>query len=155
MAYRKFGRDSSARKAMLRDVVTALFDKERIETTEAKAKEVSGLADEMITLAKRGDLHARRQAYRVLNDHALVKRLFDEIGPVFAGVPGGYTRILKLAMPRKGDNAPMAFIELTHSAEAVATEAPKAAEEAPAKPKRTRKPKAEEAGAVTEEAEAN
>ena len=59
MAYRKFGRDSSARKAMLRDVVTALFDKERIETTEAKAKEVSGLADEMITLAKRGDLHAR------------------------------------------------------------------------------------------------
>ena len=79
----------------------------------------------------------------MLNDHALVKRLFDEIGPVFAGVPGGYTRILKLAMPRKGDNAPMAIIELSRALEAApATEA--VAEEAPAKPKRTRKPKAEE-----------
>ena len=79
MAYRKFGRDSSARKAMLRDVVTALFDKERIETTEAKAKEVSGLADEMITLAKRGDLHARRQALAFMTDEAVVRKLFDTI----------------------------------------------------------------------------
>ena len=80
----------------------------------------------------------------MLNDHALVKRLFDEIGPVFAGVPGGYTRILKLAMPRKGDNAPMAIIELSRSLEVASAEEAKPAEEAPAKPKRTRKPKAEE-----------
>ena len=152
---RKLNRTSSHRLAMLQNMMNSLIEHEAIKTTVPKAKELRRVVEPLITLAKRNDLHARRQAYRVLNDHALVKRLFDEIGPVFAGVPGGYTRILKLAMPRKGDNAPMAFIELTHSAEAVATEAPKAAEEAPAKPKRTRKPKAEEAGAVTEEAEAN
>ena len=95
----------------------------------------------------------------MLNDHALVKRLFDEIGPLFAGVPGGYTRVLKLAMPRKGDNAPMAIIELSRAAEPVADakagkdkKAAKAADAAPAgeaaaKPKRTRKPKAEEGAA--------
>ena len=88
-----------------------------------KAKELRGVVEPLITLAKRNDLHARRLAYRVLCDHALVKRLFDEIGPKFAGVPGGYTRIMKLAMPRKGDNAPMAIIELTRREEAAASEA--------------------------------
>ena len=111
MAYRKFGRDSSARKAMLRDVVTALFDKERIETTEAKAKEVSGLADEMITLAKRGDLHARRQALAFMTDEAVVRKLFDTIAPKYKERQGGYTRVLKLG-PRQGDAAPMAILEL-------------------------------------------
>ncbi len=111
MAYRKFGRDSSARKAMLRDVVTALFDKERIETTEAKAKEVSGLADEMITLAKRGDLHARRQALAFMTDEVVVRKLFDTIAPKYKERQGGYTRVLKLG-PRQGDAALMAILEL-------------------------------------------
>ncbi|MHC1760329.1 MAG: 50S ribosomal protein L17 [Negativicutes bacterium] len=111
MAYRKFGRDSSARKAMLRDVVTALFDKERIETTEAKAKEVSGLADQMITLAKRGDLHARRQALAFMTDELVVRKLFDTIAPKYKERQGGYTRVLKLG-PRQGDAALMAILEL-------------------------------------------
>ena len=111
MAYRKFGRDSSARKAMLRDVVTALFDKERIETTEAKAKEVSGLADQMITLAKRGDLHARRQALAFMSSEEVVRKLFDTIGPKYKERQGGYTRALKLG-PRQGDAALMAILEL-------------------------------------------
>ena len=111
MAYRKFGRDSSARKAMLRDVVTALFDKERIETTEAKAKEVSGLADEMITLANRGDLHARRQALAFMTDEVVVRKLFDTIAPKYKERQGGYTRVLKLG-PRQGDAALMAILEL-------------------------------------------
>ena len=111
MAYRKFGRDSSARKAMLRDVVTALFDKERIETTEAKAKEVSGLADQMITLAKRGDLHARRKALAFMTDELVVRKLFDTIAPKYKERQGGYTRVLKLG-PRQGDAALMAILEL-------------------------------------------
>ena len=111
MAYRKFGRDSSARKAMLRDVVTALFDKERIETTEAKAKEVSGLADQMITLAKRGDLHARRQALAFMTDETVVRKLFETIAPKYKERQGGYTRVLKRG-PRQGDAALMAILEL-------------------------------------------
>lgn len=150
---------------MLHNLAKALLIHGKIRTTEIKAKELRRVVEPLITLAKRNDLHARRQAYRVLNDHALVKRLFDEIGPVFAGVPGGYTRILKMAMPRKGDNAPMAIIELSRSSETAAAEAPKAAkaapvkeakpaaEEAPAKPKRTRKPKADEADAEAAEEE--
>ena len=111
MAYRKFGRDSSARKAMLRDVVTALLDKERIETTVAKAKEVSGLADQMITLAKRGDLHARRQALAFMSSEEVVRKLFDTIAPKYKERQGGYTRVLKLG-PRQGDAAMMARLEL-------------------------------------------
>ena len=140
---RKLSRTPAHRKALLQNLAKALLIHGKIRTTEIKAKELRRVVEPLITLAKRNDLHARRQAYRVLNDHALVKRLFDEIGPVFAGVPGGYTRILKLAMPRKGDNAPMAIIELSRALEA-APAAEAAAEEAPAKPKRTRKPKAEE-----------
>ena len=104
---RKLSRTPAHRKALLQNLAKALLIHGKIRTTEIKAKELRRVVEPLITLAKRNDLHARRQAYRVLNDHALVKRLFDEIGPVFAGVPGGYTRILKLAMPRKGDNAPM------------------------------------------------
>ena len=111
MAYRKFGRDSSARKAMLRDVVTALLDKERIETTVAKAKEVTGLADQMITLAKRGDLHARRQALAFMSSEEVVRKLFDTIAPKYKERQGGYTRVLKLG-PRQGDAAMMAILEL-------------------------------------------
>lgn len=111
MAYSKLGRDSSARKALLRSLVTSLLRHERIETTESKAKELRRIADQMITLGKRGDLHARRQALAYVLDEGVVAKLFGEIAERYAGRDGGYTRILKTA-PRKGDNAPMAIIEL-------------------------------------------
>jgi large subunit ribosomal protein L17 len=109
--YQKLGRDSSARKALLRAVVTALFDKERIETTEAKAKAAQSIADEMITLAKRGDLHARRQALAYIYDESVVTKLFSQIGPRYADRNGGYTRVIRTGV-RKGDAAPMAILEL-------------------------------------------
>jgi large subunit ribosomal protein L17 len=112
-AGKKFSRTPSHRKALLRNLAKALLSHGRIRTTETKAKELRGIVEPLITLALRNDLHARRQAYRVLGSHSLVKRLFDEIGPPFAGVPGGYTRVVKLAQPRRGDNAPLAVIELT------------------------------------------
>lgn len=121
---RKFSRTPSHRKAMLHNLAKALLIHGRICTTEMKAKDLRRVVEPLITLAKRNDLHARRLAYRVLNDHALVKRLFDEVGPLFAEVPGGYTRVLKLAMPRKGDNAPMAIIEFSRTAAAPAEEKP-------------------------------
>jgi large subunit ribosomal protein L17 len=111
MAYRKLGRDSSARKPLLRSILTSFFAKERIETTEAKAKEASSLADKMITLAKRGDLNARRQVLSFIMDEEVTTKLFDTIAPKYADRQGGYTRIYKLG-PRRGDAAPMAILEL-------------------------------------------
>ncbi len=111
MAYRKLGRDSSARRALFRSVLTAFFKAGRIETTEAKAKEISGLAEKMITLAKRGDLHARRQVAADLLDESVLKKLFDEIAPQYKERQGGYTRIMKMG-PRRGDAAPMVILEL-------------------------------------------
>ena len=109
--YRKLNRDSSARKALFRSMLTSFFQHERIETTETKAKVVSGLADQMITLAKRGDLHARRQVLAYLMDEEVVKKLFDAIAPKYESRQGGYTRVLKLGH-RRGDAAPMAILEL-------------------------------------------
>ena len=111
MGYRKLGRDSSARKAFFRSILTSFFKHERIETTEAKAKEISGLAEQLITLAKRGDLSARRQAIARLADEEVVRKLFDEIAPNYADRQGGYTRIIKTG-PRRGDAAEMALIQL-------------------------------------------
>ena len=111
MAYRKLGRDSSARKALLRGIVTSLFQHERIETTEAKAKELRKVADKMLTLAKRGDLHARRQVMAYMMDEDVVKNLFDEVAPKYKDRQGGYTRIIKAGV-RQGDAAPMVIIEL-------------------------------------------
>lgn len=111
MAYRKLGRDSSARKALLRSIVTSLFQHERIETTEAKAKELRKVADKMLTLAKRGDLYARRQVLAYMMDEDVVKKLFDEIAPKYKDRQGGYTRIIKTGV-RQGDAAPMVIIEL-------------------------------------------
>lgn len=111
MAYRKLGRDSSARKALLRGIVTSLFQHERIETTEAKAKELRKVAEKMLTLAKRGDLHARRQVLAYMMDEGVVKKLFDEIAPKYTDRQGGYTRIIKTGV-RQGDAAPMVIIEL-------------------------------------------
>ncbi len=107
----KLGRNSSARKALLRSMVTSLLLHERIETTEPKAKELRRVTDKMITLGKRGDLHARRQALAYVRDEGVVAKLFSEIAERYADRDGGYTRILKIS-PRQGDNAPMALIEL-------------------------------------------
>ncbi|WP_166245936.1 50S ribosomal protein L17 [Paenibacillus turpanensis] len=120
-AYSKLGRDSSARKALLRDLVTDLFIYERIQTTEAKAKELRSVAEKLITLAKRGDLHARRQAAAFVrredagNGQDAIQKLFSELAPRYAERPGGYTRILKLG-PRRGDSAPMVYLELVDRA---------------------------------------
>lgn len=111
MGYRKLGRDSSARKALFRSILTSFFKHERIETTEAKAKEISGLAEQLITFAKRGDLAARRQAIARLADEEVVRKLFDEIAAKYNDRQGGYTRILKIG-PRRGDAAPMVILEL-------------------------------------------
>jgi large subunit ribosomal protein L17 len=121
---RKFSRTPAHRKALMQNLAKALLIHGRIRTTEMKAKDLRRVVEPLISLAKRNDLHSRRQAYRALNDHALVKRLFDKIGPVFAAVPGGYTRILKLAVPRRGDNAPMVIIELSRATDKADTVAP-------------------------------
>jgi large subunit ribosomal protein L17 len=115
MRHRKKGRalsrTSSHKKATLRNMATSLFLHERIETTEAKAKELRPFAERLITLARRGDLHARRLAARSVQDRDALGKLFTDIGPRFEGRPGGYTRIYKLGA-RKGDAADMALIEL-------------------------------------------
>ena len=117
---KKLSRNPSHRKALLRNMSKALLTHGRIRTTEIKAKELRGVVESLITLGRRDDLAARRQAFSVLGDHKLVQKLFGEIAPRFAGVAGGYTRVIKLAMPRKGDCAPMAIIELTKQAEEAA-----------------------------------
>ncbi|HOP73564.1 MAG TPA: 50S ribosomal protein L17 [Bacillota bacterium] len=111
MLKRKLGRRSAPRKALFRSLVTALFEYGRIETTEIKAKEVRSLAEKMITLAKKGDLHSRRQAAEVITDPAVLQKLFDEIAGRYTERNGGYTRIMKLG-PRRGDAAPMVILEL-------------------------------------------
>lgn len=109
--YRKLGRPTAHRKAMLRNLVTDLFREGRISTTDCRAKEARREAEKLITLAKRGDLHARRQALAYIYDESVVSKLFDEIAPKYAGVNGGYTRIIKTGT-RRGDAAEMCIIEL-------------------------------------------
>ena len=108
---RKLGRATDHRLALFRNQVTELLRHEKIITTEAKAKEVRGLAEKMITLGRRGDLNARRQAIAFIYDSGVVSKLFSDLGPRYAGRPGGYTRIVKLG-PRLGDAANMAQLEL-------------------------------------------
>ena len=107
----KLNRTSSHRKAMFRNMATSFFRYERIHTTDAKARELRRLVERLITLAKRGDLHARRQALSIIREKAVVHKLFDEIGGRFSEMLGGYTRIIKLGR-RKGDAAPLSLIEL-------------------------------------------
>lgn len=125
MGYRKLGRTSSQRKALLRDLATDLIINERIETTEARAKELRSVVEKMITLGKRGDLHARRQAAAFIRREVVtstdeegnettvfaLQKLFDDVAPRYADRQGGYTRILKVG-PRRGDGAPVVIIEL-------------------------------------------
>ena len=119
MSYQKLGRTSDQRKALLRDLTTDLIINERIETTEARAKELRSVAEKMITLGKRGDLHARRQAAAYIRNEVAneetgedaLHKLFGDIATRYEERQGGYTRILKLG-PRRGDGAPMVIIEL-------------------------------------------
>jgi large subunit ribosomal protein L17 len=120
---KKLGRDSAHRKALYSNLTGALIEHGRIETTEAKAKAVKPFAEKMITLGKRGDLHARRQALAALRSNDVVHRLFDEVGPRFTDRPGGYTRIVKLG-PRQGDAADMVYLELVDHQPAARTIAP-------------------------------
>ncbi|UXR50699.1 50S ribosomal protein L17 [Staphylococcus simulans] len=120
MGYRKLGRTSDQRKAMLRDLATSLIVNERIETTEARAKELRGVVDKLVTLGKKGDLASRRQAARIVRDveilnedettQTALQKLFGEIAPRYTERQGGYTRVLKVG-PRRGDGAEAAIIE--------------------------------------------
>jgi large subunit ribosomal protein L17 len=145
---RKLGRTSAHRTALLRNLVTALLDHERIETTDAKAKELRRIADRMITLGKRGDLHARRQALRVVQSRDVTSKLFSTLADRYRERPGGYTRVLKLRT-RVGDAAPVSMVELVDrevAAKAAGDEKPakaaakKARAEKPAKAARTAQP---------------
>ncbi len=109
--HRKLGRTSSHRKAMLRNMVTSLLEHDQVRTTDAKAKEVRRVAERMITLGKRGTLHARRQALRTIRTKEVASRVFDVLADRYHERPGGYTRIFKLGR-RPGDNAPMSLIQL-------------------------------------------
>jgi large subunit ribosomal protein L17 len=108
---KKLGRDSAHRKALYANLAGALIEHGRIKTTEAKAKAVRPIAEKMITLGRRGDIHARRQALAYLRSQDVVHKLFSEVAPRFADRPGGYSRIVKLG-PRQGDAANMAYLEL-------------------------------------------
>ncbi len=151
-AFKRMSRGSAHRIATLRNMATALFTQERITTTEIKAKALRPWAEKLITLAKRGDLHARRTAARDIHDHGALQKLFGELADRFRTRPGGYTRVLKLGH-RRGDNGMAALIELVDAkppqarvAEPVKTEA---------KPVKAKAPKAPEAPAPeAEETEA-
>ncbi len=108
---RSLHRKSSHRRALLSNLAVAVLTNGRIRTTEAKAKEVRGLIDRIITWGKRGDIHARRLAVRQVRDRTIVKKIFDELAPRYRDRPGGYTRIMKLGF-RHGDNAPLVIMEL-------------------------------------------
>ena len=139
-AGRKLGRTSAHRTALLRNLVTSLLDHERIETTDAKAKELRRIADRMITLGKRGDLHARRQALRVVQSRDVTSKLFSTLADRYRERPGGYTRVLKLRT-RVGDAAPVSMVELVdREMSAKATSADEKATKAAAKKARTEKP---------------
>jgi large subunit ribosomal protein L17 len=119
---RKLSRNSSHRWALMRNLITSLLREEKIRTTDPKAKELRRWADRVITLGKQGSLHARRQALGIVQDKAVVRKLFDTIAPRFKDRPGGYTRIIKIGL-RHGDAAPISLIELVASAESSAAPA--------------------------------
>lgn len=131
VAGRHLGRDTAHRRALYRNLVTDLLRYERITTTEAKAKEIRPMAEKIITLGRRGDLHSRRQALRFVYDPKVVAKVFDDIGPRMRDRPGGYLRITALE-PRKGDGAKMAAIELVDYVEAPSAPRPERVTAAPA-----------------------
>ncbi|MBW2102797.1 MAG: 50S ribosomal protein L17 [Deltaproteobacteria bacterium] len=133
-AGRQLSRNSAHRRALLRNLATSLFKYEQIETTDAKAKELRPIAEKMITLAKRGDLHARRQALAYIQEKAVVHRLFDELKDRYMDRQGGYLRIIKKGT-RKGDGAPISIVQLLPSDEKGKSRKKKAAKKKAAKPK--------------------
>ena len=135
VAGRDLGRDTAHRLSLYRNLVTDLLKYERITTTEAKAKEIRPMAERIITLGRRGDLHARRQAMKFVFDPRVVKKVFDDIGPRMASRPGGYLRITGME-PRKGDGAKMATIELVDFVDAAPTPRPQRVTAAPTAPAR-------------------
>jgi large subunit ribosomal protein L17 len=135
---------------MFRNMVTSLLQHERIVTTEVKAKEIGRLTEKMITLGKRGDLHARRQAVAFIRSNEVVKRLFSEYAQRYASREGGYTRVLKLE-PRAGDNAPMALVELVDRPITESKEKKEAKVKKETKPKKETKAKKEAKEKKTEE----
>ncbi len=157
---RKLNRTWSHKKAMLRNMVTTFFDLERIETTDAKAKEVRSLAERLVTVAKRGgdDLAARRQVLRVVRSKKVVAKLFDEIAPRYAERPGGYTRIMKVES-RRGDAAPLSILQFVMEPLTFKERKPRLEEEEEWPTRETRKPEpapepaAEEVAAEEETAE--
>jgi large subunit ribosomal protein L17 len=142
----RLGSGPAHERLLLAGLATALFEHGRITTTEAKARRLRPLAERLITKAKHGDLHNRRQVLRVVRDKSVVHELFEEIGPRFANRPGGYTRITKIG-PRKGDNAPMAVIELVEAL-TVAQQAVGEAESATRRWARDRRPAKAAGGAL-------
>ena len=148
----KVGRTSSHRRAMLANMACSLFVEGRIETTVAKAKELRRVAERMITLAKRGTLHTRRRAISILQQPAVVRKLFAEIGPLFAERKGGYTRIMRLGR-RRGDAAEMCIIELVTEPLAPKAEEPVEETAADTPPEETAEDAAAQAEAGAEEAE--
>ncbi|RLB42688.1 MAG: 50S ribosomal protein L17 [Deltaproteobacteria bacterium] len=140
-AGKHLGRDSSHRRAMFRNMVTSLFRYEQIETTDAKAKQLRPIAERMITLAKRGDLHARRQALAYMMDKKVTHRLFEELRERFMDRQGGYVRIIKKGN-RKGDNAPISIVQLISAEEGKKKKKKKTkgAAQPPSKPKEAGKP---------------
>lgn len=152
---RKLGRNSGHRNAMMRNMVTSLIEHGRLTTTDSRAKELRKLVDRMITLGKRGDLHARRQASQVIRTRQVLAKLFDQIGPRYKDRPGGYTRILKLGN-RLGDNASQSIIELVEEEFTARPKKPSAAprtETRTAAPVETSVAIAEETGAEAKSAE--
>jgi large subunit ribosomal protein L17 len=144
---KKLGRDMAHRKALYANLAGAVIEHGRIKTTVTKAKAVKPIAEQLITLGRRGDMHARRQAVAFLRSKAVVHKLFDEVGPAFAGRPGGYLRITRIG-PRPGDSAEMAYLELVDTPLVFKTRVPR---EEPAESARGRKVAAPEAEAVEEE----
>ena len=140
---RRLQRNFSHRKALLENLVRNLLQYQRIRTTHVKAKEAQRLADRLITLGKTGTVHSRRQAFAILGDRDMIKKLFDEVAPLFKNRNGGYTRVLHMDL-RKGDAAPMALLELVEKAPEVTKEIKE--------PKEKKAKAAPEAGTAPEEA---
>jgi large subunit ribosomal protein L17 len=150
---RRLGGSSAHQRHIMANLATALFEHGKITTTEAKARRLRPYAERLITFAKRGDLHARRQVLTVVTDRGVVHTLFSEIGPRFATREGGYTRITKIG-PRKGDNAPLAVIELVEEEAAATSSRRRRPRRAPA-PARQARPKADAEAATAESAAAD